>query len=71
MNTTLTETETKTTRKRPQITVHMTREMLEEFKTTTDRLGQNQSAVLRMFIQSYLENNRNVSLNVSQNDETK
>lgn len=69
MNTTLTET--KTTRKRPQITVHMTREMLEEFKTTTDRLGQNQSAVLRMFIQSYLENNRDVSLNVSQIDETK
>ena len=49
----------------------MTREMLEEFKTTTDRLGQNQSAVLRMFIQSYLENNRDVSLNVSQIDETK
>ncbi len=71
MNTTITEIETKTTRKRPQITVHMTREMLEEFKTTTDRLGQNQSAVLRMFIQSYLENNRDVSLNVSQIDETK
>ena len=56
--------EIKSTRKRPQITVHMTREIFEEFKETTSRLGQNQSAVLRLFIQSYIDRNRNVDLGV-------
>lgn len=52
------------TRKRPQITTHMPREMFEAFRETTTRLGQNQSAVIRLFVQSYIDRNKNTDLGV-------
>lgn len=52
-------------RKRPQITTHMPREMFDAFKETTARLGQNQSAVIRLFIQSYIDRNQTSDLGVT------